>query len=252
MAGEYTTGATGAFDAHSHLDHLDPAALADALEQARSRGIFGWAVSASDPAHWQRVLSVCRRVGALPQLGLHPWWAGELDEEAQDALLAQLTETLTPHGLGETGLDWARAKAPRSRRLQLRAFHAQIEMAQKHGVPLILHGVRAWGTVLDALPTGMAGVLHAFTGSPELADRAVGLGLHISFGPAVLRSERTQRAALRVPADQLLFETDAPDQGPLDSLVDVACFIADLRDDDPHDLLEQSARNARRLFRCPE
>ncbi|TNE92460.1 MAG: TatD family deoxyribonuclease [Deltaproteobacteria bacterium] len=241
---------TGAFDAHAHLDQLGETRLSEVLGRARAAGVDGFALAGANPEHWDHLEAIARRVGALWQLGLHPWWAQALDEAGQDAVLARLEQRLSPHGIGETGLDATRARDDRSRQLQERAYRLQLDLAQARNLPVVLHGVRAWGRVLELLPRDTDGVLHAFTGSPELAEQAVRRGLHVSFGRTLFDSPRTREAARRVPGGRLLLESDAPDGGEPADLPKLAALVAELRGEDPAERLAESSENARRLFRA--
>jgi TatD DNase family protein len=82
----------------------------------------------------------------------------------------------------------------------------------------VLHVVRRDGALLDALRphAPLRGMVHAFTGGPELAREYVALGLHLSFGGGLTRpnARRARDAAALVPAERVLIETDAPDQTP--------------------------------------
>jgi TatD DNase family protein len=244
------TAMSQGFDAHAHLDMLDPATLEAVWERARLAGVTGVALAGADPRHWDRVRRVANMLGGVWQLGLHPWWAQELEPSAQDAVLARLETELGPHGLGETGLDASRATSHAHRERQERAFARQVAMARARDLPVVLHGVRAWGRVLDTIPAHTEGVLHAFTGSPDLAARAVRQGLHISVGRTILRSLRTQAAVQRIPGEWLLLESDGPDGGEPADLPRLASFVAKLRGEDPQERIAECSRNARRLFRA--
>lgn len=238
----------GAFDAHAHLDRLDEPALARCLRRARTAGVTGFALAGADPADWERLVTIATAHGGVWQLGLHPWWAQDLDDGAQDAHLRRLERMLGPHGLGETGLDGMRARSSTQRARQERAFTRQVAIARSRDLPLVLHGTRAWGRVLDGLLAGSRGVLHGFTGSPEVALRAVRMGLHISIGRAALRSPRTQAAITCIPGDRLLLESDAPDGGEPADVVALAAFVAEHRGEDAAERIAESSYNARRLF----
>jgi TatD DNase family protein len=101
--------------------------------------------------------------------------------------------------------------------------------------------------------------VHAFSRGPELARRLVDLGLHIAFGGAVTRpkAKRARRAAVAVPDDRILLETDAPSIGlegvPAEAVeplhvAAVAETLAALRGTTPAAVAEQTTANARRLF----
>jgi Tat protein secretion system quality control protein TatD with DNase activity len=98
-------------------------------------------------------------------------------------------------------------------------------------------------------------MVHSWSGAPEMVDRAVSLGLHLSFSASVTRSPRVAAAVRRVPGSRLLVETDCPDQpvspgtrGEPSDLLEVARHVAALRGEAPERVLERAADAARDLF----
>lgn len=248
------------FDAHTHLDA--PAFDADrddVLSRARTAGLIGAVICAADPARWDDTVAVARAHGLHWTLGLHPWWEADLDDEAVEQALDALRGRPTPHGIGETGLDFARARDPDARHRQQRVTAAHLALARERDVPVVLHVVRAYPQLLALLsrhplpPAG--GMVHSWSGSPDVVAPALRRGLSLSFSSAVTRSERLQQAVQQVPDDRLLLETDCPDQPlrpgtrgePVD-LLETAAFVADLRGQDVGHVLEITTRNAQALF----
>jgi TatD DNase family protein len=121
--------------------------------------------------------------------------------------------------VGETGLDWFRDTAGRD--VQRDFFDRHIRLAQKLGLPLVIHCRESIRDVLDALSGAcrhgpLTGVLHSFTGTVEEAAEAVELGFYLGFaGMVTFRSADVLRqVAVTVPADRLLIETDSPFLSP--------------------------------------
>jgi TatD DNase family protein len=120
---------------------------------------------------------------------------------------------------------------------------------------VVLHHVRATREVLDAVAASgvRQGVLHAFVRGD--VARALELGLHVSFGTDLARSHRALQAAIEVPLDRILFESDAPDRplsgdrGEPAHVADLVALVADARGLPSDELLARSGDNARRLFR---
>jgi TatD DNase family protein len=211
------------FDAHCHLHdpRLDPW-RESALAEARGVGVEGWACCAADESEWPAVLALARdEPGVVPSLGLHPWYVSSAQPGWQTRL-AQALEAAPWAGVGEAGLDKARrGRGMASLEEQERALMDQARLARDLGRPLSLHGVRAWGRILELLrPLGQhpAGwICHSFAGPAELVAPLAELGAFFSFSGIVTRSRatRTHAAARAVPADRLLVETDAPDILPI-------------------------------------
>ena len=265
MTGGYPSAPMPGFDAHGHLDA--PAFDADrhrVLAHARAVGVGGTVLCAGDPAHWERVEATARTHGLPWQLGLHPWWAGALDPADQQPWLDALAERELPHGLGEIGLDALRPDTEEAAERQEAALRAQLDLARERDWPITLHGVRRWGRLVEILEADGApaagGVAHAWSGSAELVERVVRLGLCCSVGPRALRhdSDKRRSAIRAIPEDRLLLETDCPDaplgeaeRGEPADLLAVAAHVARVRETSPERLLAVTGETARALFRLP-
>jgi TatD DNase family protein len=149
-------------------------------------------------------------------IGRHPNSATGFD----DADFAEL-EALASHdkcvAIGETGFDYYRDHAPRDD--QRRAFEAQIELARATAKPLIIHTRAADDdtlAVLDERAGDLSLILHCFSMAARIEECLAHENWWISFaGNATYpRSEDLRTAALRVPAQRLLVETDAPYLSP--------------------------------------
>ncbi|MCB9677312.1 MAG: TatD family hydrolase [Alphaproteobacteria bacterium] len=238
------------YDAHTHLDF--PGVPDGAVERARAAGITGWCIAGADPANWARVVDTARATGGHFALGIHPWFAAACDPEPT---LAGLDALATPDAYGEIGLDRGSDGYPDAQRAVARA---QLALARERDRPVVLHCVHAHGELLDLLVSdglpAAGGLLHAFTGAPELARRYQALGLCLSYGPSVRRSERALRSARETRPDRLLLETDAPEGAPEPAaLIALADWLAPRCGLDPAGLLAATAANARALFpRDPE
>lgn len=123
------------------------------------------------------------RPGAAYSVGLHPWYVPADWSAALSGLEAWLTHPQVV-ALGECGLDRLTA-TPYD--LQLRAFRAQLRLAQAHRLPLVIHCVRAWDDVLAFLrqegPWTEPVLIHGFRGKPQQARQLLAHGLSLSFGP---------------------------------------------------------------------
>lgn len=252
---------TPGFDAHTHLDL--PAFDADrdaVLARARAAGIGGAVIASADPVDWDRVQAV-GEAHALPWvLGLHPWWGASMDDAAYSTWHEALAARATPWGIGETGLDHLRATTPDARARQVESLRFHLALARDRDVPVVLHVVRAYPEALrvieaDGLPRA-GGMVHAWSGSADLVKRAVRLGLMLSFGGPLVRSERMQAALRATPDAHLLLESDAPDQpltpgarGEPADVKRIAEVAAELRGVDADDLLAACGARARALFR---
>jgi TatD DNase family protein len=203
-------------DSHTHLDLCEPPD-ADLVAAAVAAGVTRIVTVGTDGASCRAALAAAED---FPQVyaavGRHPNAATGFD----DADLAELA-ALAAHprcvAIGETGLDYYRDYAPETD--QKRAFAAQIELARSLGKPLIIHTREAEDDTLSMLlelATGVRVILHCFS-MPERIEECLGHeDWWISFAGNVTfpKADALRVAALRVPANRLLVETDAPYLAP--------------------------------------
>jgi TatD DNase family protein len=202
-------------DSHTHLTSCaaPPEELVAAAERAGVRRLL---TIGADGDSCRAALQLAED---FPQvyvaIGRHPNYAGGFD----DADLAEL-RALAAHprcrAIGETGLDFHRNGAPRED--QERAFAAQIALARENGKPLVIHTRAADDATLATLreqAEGVRTILHCFS-MPDRLETCLELGCWISFAGNVTypANAALRAAALRVPADRLLVETDAPYLSP--------------------------------------
>ncbi len=204
-------------DSHAHLD--DAAFDADreaALDRARAAGVGQIINVGFNEVRWATTLALATAQPAIyAVLGLHPHEAQAWDTAVAERLREALRHPRVV-GLGEIGLDFYRDYAPHDQ--QRGAFRAQLALAQECGLPVVLHSRAAEEeTVATLAEAGIGnGVLHSFSGSLEVAERALALGLHISLtGPVSYPKADHQRELARlIPLDRLLLETDCPYLAP--------------------------------------
>ena len=209
-------------DSHCHLDFPDFAADRDTVvERARAAGVA-------------RMVTICTRVRQFPQilaianayadvycsLGTHPVHAAEEPEVTTADLVTLINEQPRIVGIGECGLDYFHDDSPRD--IQETSFRRHIRAALETGLPLIVHTRDAEADTMRILQEeapggGLKGILHCFTGSPELAAAALDFGFLISIsGIITFKSAAVLRETVAaVPLDRLLVETDAPYLAPM-------------------------------------
>lgn len=247
-------------DSHLHLDQL-----AEPMSSGvrASRGYFAL-IPGIDPPQWRAVLE---RFGEDLRcdiaLGLHPWWSGKVSDDAYQEQLIGLLAHPAVVALGEVGLDHLRHRSEGERARAMEVFRWQVGLAVERGLPLVIHCVRAHGAVMEVLreagASSVGGVIHAFSGAPELARQYLDLGFVVGLGSPVTRenSRRVRRAAAEVEASGYLLETDAPymntgaeraGAGTMANIERVLREVASLRGEAPEVVRSQSAKNYLRIF----
>jgi TatD DNase family protein len=203
-------------DSHTHLDLCDPPA-ADLVAAAAEAGINRIVTIGIDGASCRAALAAAED---FPQIyaavGRHPNSATGFD----DADLAEL-QALAAHekcvAIGETGLDYYRDHTPHPD--QQRAFRAQVELARETGKPLVIHTRAAEEDTLAILSEHAADLkvlLHCFSMPSRLEECLAHDTWWVSFAGNVTypKASELREAAIRVPLDRLLVETDAPYLSP--------------------------------------
>ena len=261
-------------DTHCHLDAPEFDADRDAVRaQARAAGVGLCVLPAVQRKDWAGVQALAMRHGDGYALGIHPLYV----PAAQDADLQALDEALTDArgdprlvAVGEIGLDFfvPALCEPVMRERQWRFYLAQLQLARKHGLPVILHVRRSADLLLKGLrQVGVAGgIAHAFNGSAQQAQAFIGLGFALGFGGAMTfeRATALRELARSLPLHALVLETDAPDipphwlyvpasqraQGvpaPVNApaqLPRIGVEVAALRGQDPDELAQVTTQNA--------
>ena len=207
-------------DTHCHLDAAEFAADRDTVRaQAAAVGVAHCVIPAVERANWDAVCQLAHRHGDSYALGIHPLYTAR----AADADLALLAQALEQHhrdprlvAIGEIGLDFFADGLDPARQQQF--YRAQLQLARRFDLPVILHVRRSADKLLKglrdiAVPGGIA---HAFNGSLQQAQAFIALGFKLGFGGAVTydRALQLRRLATELPLGSLVMETDSPDIPP--------------------------------------
>lgn len=251
-------------DTHTHLTDQRFAADLDAVfSRAQAAGVQGMVVVGYDlPSSREAVDLAARYTGLWAAVGIHPHDARHATTDAL-AELEGLAGRPKVVALGECGLDFYRDLSPRD--AQREAFEAQLVLAQRLRLPVIVHSREAMALTLEilaehVLPGG--GVMHCFDGTADDGGRAVDLGLFLSCaGPLTYRRDPSLAQALAAaPLERLVVETDCPYLSPLGHrgernepahVRSVAAALARSRGLELTEVVAATTANARRLFRTP-
>ena len=209
------------FDTHAHYDdeRFDPD-RDEVISSLLPNGI-GWAVDVgcsfdSIP----KAFELTRKHENLYfSVGFHPNDTGAAREYGVEPSLDLLRSYLKDEkcvAIGEIGLDYHWDDV--SREVQKEWLALQLDLAVETGYPVIIHDREAHGDIMDILRSykGVTGILHSFSGSPEMAAELVKMGWYISFSGVLTfkNAARLPEVARMVPTDRMLLETDCPYLAP--------------------------------------
>ena len=245
-------------DTHCHLDSCEPDA-GELVAAARDAGVTRIATVGMDGPSIERSLAIAgEHADVVAIVGRHPNMAEGFDDRALAEIELAAADPLV-RAIGETGLDYYRDRAPRED--QLRAFEAQIDLAAKLGLPLVIHTREAEEDTFAMLRERAGDVtviLHCFS-APGRLDEAVERGYLCSFAGNVTypKAEDLHAAARDVPDELLLVETDSPYLSPQPlrgkpnqpaNVVHTARWVAQLRGVEYAELERVVEANAARVF----
>ena len=254
------------FDSHAHLD--DPRFDEDrreVLERARSAGIRLILNPAVDLATSRAAVALAERVEWIyAAVGIGPSEAARASTGDYE-ILAGLAKHPKVIAWGEIGLDYLYPNT--DRQAQKDSLAGQIRLAGGSGLPMLFHFREAGDDFFSLLEAGgvgeSGGVMHCFTGSQPDLDRALNLGLHISFAGMITfpKAQKQFRSLVRgVPDERLLVETDSPWIAPVPHrgrrcepamLADTVDHMAALRGQESSSLAALTYGNGIRLFGLP-
>lgn len=202
-------------DAHIHLDDERFDKDRDVLiKQAQNVGITNFITPAVKANGFNKLKELSVQYPSIvPSYGLHPYY---IDSHKKSDIKA-LDDWLIINkscALGECGLDYFLKNLDKN--TQQFFFEAQIELAKKHNLPLILHARGAVDAVFNSLKNAdyFNAMIHSYNGSIEQTRQLIDKGLKFSFGGAICnpKASKLHKLIKYCPLDSVMFETDAPDQ----------------------------------------
>ncbi len=255
-------------DSHCHLDFPEYAGQVDSLLARMSEaGVQNAMCISVDMPDFPNVLALAE---AHPQLfatvGVHPDYEDTPEPTADE--LVQLAKHPKILAIGETGLDYYRIgdRTYEQMEWQRQRFRTHIQAAIQAGKPLVIHTRSASDDTIRIMKeegaSQVAGVMHCFTESWDVAKAAIDQGFYISFsGIVTFKSAKDlQETCKKVPLDRMLIETDSPFLAPIPHrgktnepawVSHVAQFIADLRGISVEQVGQQTTQNFKSLFKAP-
>ena len=250
-------------DSHCHLNYKglveDQAAV---IKRARARGVTGMLCISTREREWDEVIAIAEREPDIwASVGIHPHEADE-HPDVDAGKLIEAARHPRVIGIGETGLDYYYDHSDREQ--QKKSFRAHIAAARETGLPMIVHTRDAEKDTAAIIEEEMGkgaypALIHCFTASAGFAQKMLDLGLYSSSAGIVTfqNARDLQETVTALPGDRMLIETDAPFLAPVPHrgkpgepafVADTAAFIANLRGEDPQELMDRTADNFFRLF----
>jgi TatD DNase family protein len=205
-------------DAHNHLQDERLSSIVDeVIAECERIGVQRAVVNGTHPRDWPRVAALAERCSwVVPSFGVHPWYIDDLPADHLSTLSRYLDRF--PFAIGEIGIDHWKEGLDRTR--QEEVFLSQLSIAQERKLPVTIHGLKAWGRLLELLRAHGAPskgfLLHSYSGPRELVGPFVELGGYFSVAPAFFAPQRVKKLEVfrHISLERILAESDAPDQGP--------------------------------------
>jgi TatD DNase family protein len=253
-------------DSHAHIDGAEYDADRDeVIQRARDAGVRAvLTVGTGDPhsGSLERAVDLAEKYDDIyAAVGTHPHDARLFDDRAEQRI-KELTKRPRVIAWGEIGLDYHYDNSPRE--VQCETFRRQLWLARDAGLPVIIHTREAEADTTEILrsewaTSGLPGIMHCFSGSLDLAERALALGFFISFAGVLTfkKADELRAVAKQIPLNRLLIETDCPYLTPVPfrgkrnepaHVVEVARALAALHDLEIDEIGETSTKNFAHLF----
>lgn len=252
-------------DSHCHLDFNEfDTNREQILQDCLDLGIQKIILPGVSAKTWQRTLNLSQQYNCLsPALGLHPYFIAEHEDQHLHDLEQRLLSDETIIAVGEIGLDfYDKTSLLENRERQIELFELQLLLAKKHDLPVIIHNRKAHDLaikLLDKLAL-KGGIIHAFSGSIQQAQKYSEMGYLLGFGGMSTwpQSRRLRTLLQQLNPEQIALETDAPDMKPYGvtsefnsptNLPMIGKKIAEIKGMDYADLAEQTSKQVQQLFK---
>jgi len=255
------------FDTHCHLLLMEEAhisldtAVSHALESGVVR-LLDISVGIADFFTRSDAIDGLRErfsVDMYMTAGIPPYFSDKREHGDIDMVKKQALTGNVP-AIGEIGLDYFHDYGSHCAQIEL--FTCQIDLANKLGLPVVIHTRDSDRDLVHTLKTSRAeraGIIHCFSSGPETAKKLLDLGFYLSFAGNVTynKSEHIREVLRIVPANRFVVETDSPYLSPKGlrgrpnepaNIVTIARFIAEYRGVSIEELAEQTWKNARHVL----
>ncbi len=255
---EYAFSQALIFDTHAHYDDERFDDCRDELlsRELSQNGVCGVVTCGCDVASSKTALALAEKYALVyAAVGIHP-------ENLEGGTALSTIEQLAAHekcvAIGEIGLDYYWDVSQKEK--QLETFEAQLLLANRINKPVIVHDRDAHADTLNLLKKHRPkGVVHCFSGSPEMANEVLKIGMYIGVGGSLTfkNARRLPEVVAQMPLERLLLETDCPYLAPVpfrgkmnrsDYIIYVAQKVAEICNIPTEQVLRASKENAQKIF----
>lgn len=250
-------------DSHCHFDFdAFESDRLDIWKRCQESGLTALLVPGVEPLQWGRAAELSEQLDdVFYAVGLHPWWITKqaYSHDAIERELRRQSQAAKCIAIGECGLDALKEPALSE---QLDVLRLHFELAIEVNLPVIIHCVKAHGDLLKLIDehNGLTGVIHAYSGSLQLANEYWRRGFYLGAGGTLTypRANKTRETFSKLADDAILLETDAPDmpvygrRGQVNSpeyLPEVLAELARIRGQSVIHVSESTTQNFRKLFK---
>ncbi len=253
-------------DTHVHINFPDFRADLDEIAAAwRAKGVTHLVHSCVEPNEFAEMQTIADRFPEVfLAIGLHPLDMGKWSAATATQIEALAISDARVVAIGETGLDFCKSS---DREVQEEAFWAQLEIAYRLKLPVIIHCREAAERTAELIRTfleqigSVTGVMHCWAGTPTETQWFLDLGFYVSFSGIVTfkNAQQVKDSAMVVPSHRLLVETDCPFLTPVPKRKErrnqpanvfyIANHLAELRQEPLETLARQTTQNAFSLFK---
>lgn len=253
------------FDTHAHYDDRAFDGCRDELLTALSQNGVGYIINNSTDLFEsaEKCLKISDKFDfCYTAVGVHPEFAETKGMTVDEDRLRELIKRPKVVAIGEIGLDYHYSSDNAEN--QKKVFLRQCELANELGLPVIIHDREAHGDTLDILrKVRPCGSVHCFSGSAEMAQELVKLGLYIGVGGVVTfkNARKLVETVEAIPLERILLETDAPYLAPVPYrgklchsgfIYYTAMRVAEIKNISVNEVLNTTANNAKELFSIKE
>ena len=255
------------FDTHAHIGLIydDPIEQLRVIQQAKQAGVARIVSINNSLYDFEKVYPNLKAIpGIYHAVGIAP---SEVTNPGSDYLakIEQYLKLPNVVAVGETGLDYYKQFG--DKRSQIELFMQQLEIAQQHNLPVIIHNRNAGKDIYDILTDRIpdsGAIFHCYSEDATYAKKCLDMNVYFSFaGNLTYRNARNlHETVLNIPLDRILIETESPFMIPAEYrekkrtmpayIVSTARFLAEMLEMDEEEVSAQLWKNSCKVFKLPE